>query len=63
MPLAQTLFVLFKQFGLYTERLDTLLHELHTPGGGGLNQGLRANFLYVIAEVFLHNISSGVEIL
>ena len=39
-------------------------HELHTPGGGGPEPGVTGPiFWYVIAEVFLHNISSGVEIL
>ena len=35
-----------------------MLHELHTPRGVK-NQELKVDFLYMIAEVFLHQISSG----
>ena len=38
-------------------------HELHTPGGWSEPGVTGPIFWYVIAEVFLHNISSGVEIL
>ena len=41
----------------------TLLHELHTPGGGSEPGVTGPVFWYVIAEVFLHNIKLGVEIL
>ena len=43
--------------------LNTPRHELHTPGGGSEPGVTGPIFWYVIAEVFLHNISSGVEIL
>ena len=43
--------------------MDTLLHELHTPDGGSEPGVTGPIFRYVIAEVFLHNISLGVEIL
>ena len=45
------------------EHYDTPRHELHTPGGGSEPGVTGPIFWYVIAEVFLHNISSGVEIL
>ena len=44
---------------LNLENRDTLLHELHTPGGGSEPGVTGPIFWYVIAEVFLHNISSG----
>ena len=42
---------------------NTPRHELHTPVGGSEPGVTGPIFWYVIAEVFLHNISSGVEIL
>ena len=47
----------------YAAWYDTPRHELHTPGGGSEPGVTGPIFWYVIAEVFLHNINSGVEIL